>query len=57
MIKNTGCNAVAIATTIDLNRVIKISKPDKQVYYSLQKIGRPNFDQVLADFAKKHKLK
>jgi predicted GTPase len=47
---------VVIATPIDLNRIIKIKKPNTRVYYNLQEIGRPNFDQVLADFVKKHKL-
>ncbi len=55
-INKTKCDAVVIATPIDLNRIIKISKPNTRVYYNLQEIGRPNFDQVLADFVKKHKL-
>ncbi len=55
-INNTECDAVVIATPIDLNRIIKIKKPNTRVYYNLQEIGRPNFDQVLADFVKKHKL-
>ena len=55
-INNTECDAVVIATPIDLNRIIKISKPNTRVYYNLQEIGRPNFDQVLEDFVKKHNL-
>jgi len=55
-INKTKCDAVVIATPIDLNRIIKISKPNTRVYYNLQEIGRPNFDMVLADFVKKHKL-
>jgi predicted GTPase len=55
-INNTECDSVVIATPIDLNRIIKIKKPNTRVYYNLQEIGRPNFDQVLADFIKKHKL-
>ncbi|MEE4261717.1 MAG: cyclic 2,3-diphosphoglycerate synthase [Desulfobacteraceae bacterium] len=55
-INKTKCDAVVIATPIDLNRIIKINKPNTRVYYNLQEIGRPNFDMVLADFVKKHKL-
>ena len=55
-INKTECDAVVIATPIDLNRIIKIDKPNTRVYYNLQEIGRPNFDSVLADFVKKHKL-
>jgi predicted GTPase len=55
-INNTECDAVVIATPIDLNRIIKIDKPNTRVYYNLQEIGRPNFDQVLEDFVKKHNL-
>jgi predicted GTPase len=55
-INKTKCDAVVIATPIDLNRIIKISKPNTRVYYNLQEIGRPNFDMVLTDFVKKHKL-
>ncbi len=56
-INNTECDAVVIATPIDLNRIIKITKPNTRVYYNLQEIGRPNFDTVLDDFLKKHNLK
>ncbi|MGD9136452.1 MAG: cyclic 2,3-diphosphoglycerate synthase [Desulfobacterales bacterium] len=50
------CDSVVIGTPIDLNRIIKIDKPNTRVYYNLQEIGRPNFDMVLADFVKKHHL-
>ncbi len=55
-INNTECEAVVIGTPIDLSRIIKIDKPHTRVYYNLQEIGRPNFDQVLEDFVKKHNL-
>ena len=55
-INKTECDSVVIATPIDLNRIIKIDKPNTRVYYNLQEIGRPNFDQVLEDFVKKHNL-
>jgi predicted GTPase len=55
-INATECDAVVIGTPIDLNRIIKIDKPNTRVYYNLQEIGRPNFDMVLDDFIKKHHL-
>ncbi|MCL2053544.1 MAG: cyclic 2,3-diphosphoglycerate synthase [Oscillospiraceae bacterium] len=51
-IDRVDCDAVVIATPIDLNRVIKINKPTVRVQYSLQEIGCPNMDSVLADFIK-----
>jgi predicted GTPase len=55
-INNTDCDAVVIGTPIDLNRIIKIDKPNTRVYYNLQEIGRPDLEMVLDDFIKKHKL-
>ena len=55
-INNTDCDSVIIATPIDLNRIIKIKKPNTRVYYDLQEIGDPNLTQVLDDFVKKFKL-
>jgi predicted GTPase len=56
-INNTKCDSVIIATPIDLNRIIKIKKPNTRVYYDLQEIGDPNLSQILNEFVKKHKLK
>ena len=55
-IKRTDCDSVIIATPIDLGRVIKIDKPNTRVEYSLQEIGRPNMDDVLADFVRKNRI-
>jgi predicted GTPase len=55
-INKTECDAVVIGTPIDLNRIIKINKPNTRVYYNLQEIGRPNFTGVLDDFVKNHAL-
>jgi predicted GTPase len=55
-INNTECGAVVIGTPIDLNRLIKIDKPNTRVYYNLQEIGRPDLAGVLDDFVKKHNL-
>ena len=56
-INNTDCDAVVIGTPIDLNRIIKINKPNTRVYYDLQEIGNPNLEEVIDDFIKKHNLK
>jgi predicted GTPase len=56
-INNTDCDSVVIGTPIDLNRIIKIEKPNTRVYYDLQEIGNPNLEEVINDFIKKHNLK
>jgi predicted GTPase len=55
-INNTDCDSVIIATPIDLNRIIKIRKPNTRVYYDLQEIGEPNLTEVIDEFVKKFKL-
>lgn len=55
-IENTVCDAVIIGTPIDLNRVIKINKPNTRVYYDLQEIGDPDLKQVIDDFVKNNNL-
>jgi predicted GTPase len=55
-INDTDCEAVIIATPIDLNRIISIKKPNTRVYYDLQEIGSPNLEEVLDEFVRKHKL-
>ncbi|HHJ11153.1 MAG TPA: GTPase [Bacteroidetes bacterium] len=54
-IKNTKCDAVVIGTPIDLNRIIKINKPNTRVYYDLQEIGDPTLESVLDEFIEKVK--
>jgi predicted GTPase len=54
-IERTDCDSVIIATPVDLARVIRINKPNTRVTYDLQEIGRPNMEDVLADFIKKIK--
>ncbi|MGB4205319.1 MAG: cyclic 2,3-diphosphoglycerate synthase [Bacteroidales bacterium] len=56
-IANTECDSVIIGTPIDLNRVVKINKPNTRVNYDLQEIGLPTFKEVIADFIKAHNLK
>lgn len=55
-IKNTPCDAVLIATPIDLNRVIKIDKPTVKIGYELIDFGTPTIESFLVDFIEKHKL-
>ncbi|MBU0489203.1 MAG: cyclic 2,3-diphosphoglycerate synthase [Bacteroidetes bacterium] len=51
-IENCDCEAVIIATPIDLNRIVKINKPNTRVSYELQSIGSPNMTEVICDFIK-----
>ena len=55
-INKTDCDAVVVATPIDLSRVINIKKPNTRVYYDLQEIGTPNLGEIVSEFAKKHNL-
>jgi predicted GTPase len=55
-INKTDCDTVIIGTPIDLNRIIKIKKPNTRVYYDLVEIGQPDLKGVLENFVKKHKL-
>ncbi len=55
-IANTDCDSVIIGTPIDLNRILKINKPNTRVYYDLQEIGHPNLTEILDDFLNNHHL-
>ncbi|MBN2829689.1 MAG: GTPase [Candidatus Cloacimonetes bacterium] len=46
-INNTECDAVVIATPIDLRRIVNIKKPSTRVSYDLQEIGRPTLADLL----------
>jgi predicted GTPase len=56
-INRTICDSVVIGTPIDLNRIIKINKPNTRVYYDLQEIGEPDLKGILDEFVVKHNLK
>jgi predicted GTPase len=56
-INKSDADAIVIGTPIDLKSVIKINKPSVRVKYDLQEIGKPDLDDVLTEFVKKHKLK
>jgi len=55
-INKVPCDAVVIATPIDLSRIVKIKKPTVKVGYDLQEIGTPDLKQAVNDFVKAHKL-
>lgn len=56
-INSVPCDSVVIGTPIDLNRIVKIDKPNTRVDYDLQEIGSPNLTEIVGDFIKKHNLK
>ncbi len=56
-INKADVDAVVIGTPIDLNRVVKIDKPNTRIRYDLQEIGKPDLEDVLSEFVKKHGLK
>ncbi len=49
-INKTPCDAVVVATPIDLRRVINMNKPAYRVTYELEELGRPNLEDVLRDY-------
>ena len=55
-INNTQCDSVVIGTPINLNRVVRIDKPNTRVNYDLQEIGFPDLASVLDDFVTDMKL-
>jgi predicted GTPase len=55
-INSTDCEAVVVATPIDLRRVIKIDRPSTRVHYELQEIGTPTLEGILTAFGKAHNL-
>ncbi len=55
-INNTVCDSVVIGTPIDLNRLIKINKPNTRVHYDLQDIGYPDLNGIIKEFLDKYQL-
>ncbi len=51
-INSVDCDAVVIGTPIDLRRIVKIDKPAAVVGYDLQEIGKPDLEDLLANFLK-----
>ncbi len=48
-IRRVPCDAVLIATPVDLRRLIDLPKPATRVRYELQEIGHPTLEEVLRD--------
>jgi len=46
-IARVPCDAVVIATPIDLRRLVDLPRPSTRVRYELQEIGRPTLEDVL----------
>ncbi len=55
-INNTDCDAVVIATPIDLQRIVNINKPTVKVDYELQEIGKPVLCDLICNFLKDQNL-
>jgi predicted GTPase len=53
-INRVDCDAVIIGTPIDLRRIIKINKPSVRVTYELDEIAKPDLNDILTEFLKKH---
>lgn len=49
-IRRVPCQAVVIATPVDLRRLVRIEKPATRVRYELQEIGHPTLADVLPSF-------
>jgi predicted GTPase len=55
-INGVECDAVMVATPIDLSRIIDIRKPHTRVSYELQEVGTPNLEDILSEFARARNL-
>jgi predicted GTPase len=56
-INKADVDAIVIGTPIDLAKLIDIKKHNVRVRYDLQEIGKPDLEDILLEFAKKHNLK
>ncbi|RPI18712.1 MAG: GTPase [Ignavibacteriae bacterium] len=54
-INKVPCDAVIIATPIDLRRLVNIDKPTVRVNYELKEIGEPNLTGIISEFISKIK--
>jgi predicted GTPase len=55
-INKVDCDAVLVATPINLSRIINIGKPHTRVSYELQELGTPNLEDILSEFVRAHSL-
>ena len=49
------CDAVVIATPVDLARLIRVEKPYCRVRYNLDEISQPDLSHVVYDFLRVHR--
>ncbi len=49
-IRRVPCDALLLATPVDLRRLIELPKPATRVRYELQEIGYPTLEEVLREF-------
>jgi predicted GTPase len=50
----TPCDSIVVATPVDLARLIELPKPHCRVRYDLEEIGRPDFVDIVEEFARLH---
>jgi len=43
------CDALIIATPIDLSRLVKFTKPSARVEYSLEEITKPDLEEIIKE--------
>lgn len=55
-IQAADCDAVVIATPIDLGRLLRITKPAARVRYELEEIGQPRLKDILDEFCAARRL-
>lgn len=51
-INNTPCDAVLIATPVDLTKIISIKRPTLRVKYEVKEMGRPGLIDLIEEFIK-----
>jgi predicted GTPase len=52
-INRTPCDVVAIATPVDLGRILKISHPSVRVGYEIEERSQPGVTELIAEFIQK----
>jgi predicted GTPase len=48
-IRRVPCDAVIVATPVDLSRIIRIEKPMLRVRYELEELGKPDLREIIRD--------
>ncbi len=56
-IEAATCDAVIIATPVDLARLINFSKPACRVRYDLEETSRPDLAEIISQFVDKHLMR